>query len=289
MRYEFIDKYQKQFPVSRMCQVLEVSPSGYYAWRNRPVCQRVRENQELMVEIASIYTESGETYGSPRIHTELVDRGRMIGKNRVARLMRAEQIGVFPKKRRPITTNSKHDYPIAPNILNRAFHAERPNEKWLGDITYIRTGEGWLYLAAVLDMFSRKIVGWAMDDNLESQLVMKAFLMAARIRKPTKGLLHHSDRGSQYASDVYQACLADYHIQVSMSRTGNCYDNAPMESFFSTLKSDRVHRIDYQTRQEAKTDIFRYIEGFYNRTRRHSSLGYLSPDSFERQFFQNLA
>lgn len=275
--------------MSRMCKVLEVSPSGYYAWRKRPVSQRVRENQELMEEISSIYTESGETYGSPRIHTELVDRGRVIGKNRVARLMRAEKIGVFPKKRRPITTNSKHDYPIAPNILKRAFHANRPNEKWLGDITYIRTGEGWLYLAAVLDMFSRKIVGWAMDDNLESQLVVKAFRMAAHIRKPPKGLLHHSDRGSQYASDVYQAYLADYNIQVSMSRTGNCYDNAPMESFFSTLKSDRVHRIDYQTRQEAKTDIFRYIEGFYNRTRRHSSLGYLSPDNFERQFFQNLA
>jgi len=289
MRYEFIDEYQEQFPVNRMCKVLEVSPSGYYAWRNRPVSQRARENQELLVEISSIYAESGETYGSPRIHTELVDRGRMIGKNRVARLMRAEQIGVFPKKRRPITTNSKHDYPIAPNILNRAFHADRPNEKWLGDITYIRTGEGWLYLAAVLDMFSRKIVGWAIDDNLESQLVVKAFRMAAHIRKPPKGLLHHSDRGSQYASEVYQACLADYNIQVSMSRTGNCYDNAPMESFFSTLKSDRVHRIDYQTRQEAKTDIFRYIEGFYNRTRRHSSLGYLSPDNFERQFFQNLA
>ena len=190
------------------------------------------ENQALRVEIAAIYTESGETYGSPRIHTELVDRGRVIGKNRVARLMRAEKIGVFPKKRRPSTTNSKHDYPIAPNLLKRAFQADHPNEKWLGDITYIRTREGGLYLAASLDMFSRKLVGWALDDNLESQLVKKAFLRAAHLRKPPKGLLHHADRGSQYARDVYQACLADYNIQVSMSRTGHCYDNDPMDMLF---------------------------------------------------------
>ena len=203
--------------------------------------------------------------------------------------MRAENIGVYRKKRRKITTNSNHDYPIAPNLLNREFTAERPNQKWLGDITYIPTAEGWLYLAAILDLFSRKIVGWAMDDNMESHLVEQAFIMAIQNRKPPQGFLHHSDRGSQYASDLYRACLADYNIQVSMSRTGNCYDNAPMESCFSTLKCDRVHRQNYQTRQQAKTDIFRYIEGFYNRSRLHSSLGYLSPENFERQFFENLA
>lgn len=284
-----MDEHRDQFPVQRMCTVLTVSPSGYYAWRKRPASKRSQKNKKLVVEISKIYAESGATYGSPRIYEELVDRGHRVSKNRVARLMQAENIGVYPKKRRKITTNSKHDYPIAPNLLKRDFTTDRPNQKWLGDITYIPTAEGWLYLAAVLDLFSRKIVGWAMDDNMETQLVEQAFRMAARNRKPPKGLLHHSDRGSQYASDLYRACLADYNIQVSMSRTGNCYDNAPMESFFSTLKCDRVHRQNYHSRQEAKTDIFSYIEGFYNRSRRHSSLGYLSPENFEHQFFQNLA
>ncbi len=284
-----MDEHREQFPVQRMCTVMGVSPSGYYAWRNRPTSKRTQENKKLVVEISNIYAESGATYGSPRIHEELLDRGHSVSKNRVARLMQAKKIGVYRKKRRIITTNSTHNSPVAPNLLNRVFTADRPNQKWLGAITYIPTAEGWLYLAAVLDMFSRKIVGWAMDDNMESQLVEQAFLMAARNRKPPKGILHHSDRGSQYASDLYRACLADYNIQVSMSRTGNCYDNAPMESFFSTLKCDRVHRMNYLTRQEAKTDIFRYVEGFYNRSRRHSSLGYLSPENFERQFFLNLA
>ena len=288
MRFKFIHERQEQFPIRRMCKVLKVSPSGYYAWRDRRPGERAKENEKLVAEIREIHTQSRKTYGSPRVHFELVSRGFTASRNRVMRLMRTENISAQRKKKRIITTDSHHDYPIAPNLLNRDFKADRPNEKWLSDITYISTAEGWLYLAAILDMFSRKIVGWAMDDSLESGLVERAFLMAVQSRKHVQGLLHHSDRGSQYASALYRARLADYNIQVSMSRTGNCYDNSPMESFFSTLKGDQVHAQDYQTYQEAKTDIFSYIEGFYNRKRRHSSLGYLSPEDFEWQHFENL-
>lgn len=259
------------------------STSGYYAWRDRSPSKRMRENQELVGEIRAIYAESRKTYGSPRIHADLVAKGFQVSKNRVARLMRAEDIHSIRKRKRKTTTNSQHAYPIAPNLLQRDFQAQEPNQKWLGDITFIPTGEGWLYLAAILDLFSRKIVGWAMDSTLESWLVEQAFNMAVLNRKQIEGLLHHTDRGSQYAGGTYQKLLTAYDIQVSMSRSGDCYDNAPMESFFSTLKCEQVHFKDYLTRAEAKTDIFAYIEGFYNRTRRHSSLGYLSPDEFERR------
>jgi transposase InsO family protein len=288
-RYEFIEEHRGEFAVRRMCEVLGVSASGYYGWRNRPLSARARENQKLTVEIAEVHEASRKTYGSPRIYEELIARGRQMSKNRVARLMRAGKIAAKRKKQRKITTDSRHDYPIAPNLLNRNFTAECPNQKWVCDITYIPTAEGWLYLAAVMDLFSRKIVGWAMEATLESCLVEKAFRMAAKNRQPPKGLLHHSDRGSQYAGDLYRSLLADYNIIVSMSRTGNCYDNAAMESFFSTLKCDQVHAQNYQTRQEAKTDIFGYIEGFYNPVRRHSSLGYLSPLEFERRYYKNFS
>lgn len=267
---------------------MDVSTSGYYAWRDRLPSERAQANQKLVVKIRDIHAESRQTYGSPRVHAELVARGVPVGKNRVARLMRVEEIRARRKKKRKITTDSQHPYPVAPNLLRRDFQAEAPNEKWLGDITFIPTAEGWLYLAVILDLFSRKIVGWAMDETLESILVERAYQMAVHNRRPADGLLHHSDRGSQYAAGAYQELLTADRMQVSMSGSGNCYDNAPMESFFSTLKCEQVHFQDYNTRVEAKTDIFAYIEGFYNRTRRHSSLGYLSPDEFERRFYDNL-
>lgn len=289
MRFAVIHSYQETFSVQRMCRIFEVSPSGYYAWRDRPLSKRAQENARLLAEIKDIHQLSRQSYGSPRVHAELLARGLSGGKNRVARLMRAANVRARRKKRRQQTTDSHHAYPVVPNLLNRDFEAQRPNEKWLSDITYIWTQEGWLYLATVLDLFSRKIVGWAMENTLASCLVEKAFRMAVQTRNPPAGLLHHSDRGSQYAGDPYQVQLANYRMQVSMSRTGNCYDNAPMESFFSTLKVEQVHFQDYESRKEARTDIFAYIEGFYNRIRRHSSLGYLSPVEFERQYYVSLS
>ena len=246
-------------------------------------------NEKLLAKIRAVHSRSRKTYGSLRVHAELVVDGFQVGKNRVARLMRAANLCGQRKRKQPRTTNSQHRHPVAPNHLNREFHAIRPNEKWLVDITYIPTAEGWLYLAVVLDLFSRKIVGWAFSAALESDLVEQAFRMAVHSRPALRGLLHHSDRGSQYAGHAYQQLLSDQPILVSMSRTGNCYDNAPMESFFSTLKCEHVHFQNYQTRQEAQTDIFAYIVGFYNRQRRHSSLDYLSPDEFERRYYTNLS
>jgi putative transposase len=289
MRYQFIQAHQDEFPVQRMCSVLGVSSSGYYAWQTRPVSPRVQANQKLVPEIKAIHIRSRKTYGSPRVHAELKACGFSVGKNRVARLMQAENLHGRRKKKQPRTTDSQHSYPVAPNRLNRDFQATRPNEKWLADITYIPTAEGWLYLAVVLDLFSRKIVGWAFAATLESYLVEQAFRMAVQDRPMLNGLLHHSDRGRQYVGEAYQRLLVGQQVQTSMSRTGNCYDNAPMESFFSTLKCEHVHFQNYQTRREATTDIFSYIVGFYNRQRRHSSLEYLSPEEFERRYYINLS
>jgi putative transposase len=286
-RYEFIKQNRKRFPVRRLCAMMRVSSSGYYAWRKRPVSQRARENAALMIEISDIHKKSRESYGSPRVHKELLARGHRLSRHRVARLMRHGNIVAKQKRKRKITTNSRHNYPVAPNLLDRNFTAEGPNKKWVTDITYIRTAEGWLYLAVVMDLFSRMIVGWAMDATMSAALVKRAFEMAVSRRKPPKGLLHHSDRGTQYASELYRSLLADYHVRVSMSRTGNCYDNAVAESFFSTLKREQVDEQDYLTRQQAKTDIFRYIEGFYNPERRHSTLDYLSPAQFEQRYYNS--
>jgi transposase InsO family protein len=288
MRYQFIRAHQEEFPIRRLCAVLGVSPSGYYAWQGRPLSEHARANQKLMAEIRVIHARSRGTYGSPRVHADLVAGGLPVGRKRVARLMRAEHLWGQRKTKRPHTTDSQHEFPVALNRLGRDFHATRPNEKWLADITYIPTAEGWLYLAVVLDLFSRKIVGWAFANTLESNLVEQAFRMAVGERVELTGLLHHSDRGVQYAARSYQQLLASQQIQVSMSRRGNCYDNAPMESFFSTLKGEQVHFQNYQTRQEAQSDIFSYMLGFYNRERRHSSLEYLSPEEFERRYHANL-
>jgi putative transposase len=282
VKYQFIAAHREEFEITVMCRVLAVSRSGYYAWRQRPASPREMANQALSQQIKTIHQQSRQTYGSPRIQVELAENGVSCGHNRVARLMRDEELWAKQKRKfRVTTTDSTHPYPVAPNLLNQDFTTSRPDEKWLTDITYIPTAEGWLYLAVVMDLYSRRIVGWAMSDGLERYLVIAALHMAIKMRQPLPGLLHHSDRGSQYASEDYQALLTQHHIQCSMSRTGNCYDNAPMESFFGTLKTELVHHCHYQTKAAAKTDIFEYIEVFYNRFRRHSALHYQSPVNYE--------
>jgi len=280
---------QREFSIERMCEVLGVARSGYYAWRKRPVSQRAQANCALVHEIRRVHGESGQRYGSPRVYKALREQGHCCSRTRIERLMRQHGLrGKCRQRRRVVTTDSQHRLPVAPNLLNQRFMADRPNQKWVADITYIPTAEGWLYLACVLDLFSRKIVGWAMDKTMTTALVSDALEMALHQRKPAPGLLHHSDRGSQYASLAYQQCLADNRIQVSMSRTGNCYDNAVIESFWATLKVEQVHDQRYRTRAQARSDIFLFIEGFYNRRRRHSALGYLSPEQFERNFHRGI-
>jgi transposase InsO family protein len=283
MKFQFIEAHRDEFPVIRMCQVLEVSASGYYAWRGRPVCQRERDNQELLDQIREVHADSRKLYGSPRVHAKLNKEGIHCNKKRVERLMRVHHIrGKQRGRRRVKTTDSAHNLPVAPNLLNRQFEADAPNQKWVTDITYIPTAQGWLYLAAVVDLFSRRVVGWSMDSTMHASLVKNALRMAIASRRPEAGLLHHSDRGSQYAGFVYQSLLSDHQMVVSMSRTGDCYDNAAMESFFGTLKCELVHDRHYHTRDEARQDIFEYIEVFYNRERLHSSLGYQSPVEYEQ-------
>ena len=284
MRFEFIEDHRNRFPVTRMCKELDVSPSGYYAWRDRPPSAREMANQELFERIEAVYNESDGTYGSPRIYYELKEQGVACSKNRVARLMRLRELKAKQVRRYRSTTRRNKAHRVAPNLLQRDFHAERPDHKWLTDITYIPTGEGWLYLAAVLDLYARRIVGWAMAERMTSALTISALKMAIRQRQPGDGLIHHSDQGSQYTDSTHQALLRDHGIQVSMNGVGTWYDNAPMESFFGSLKSELVHHRVYHTREEARPDLFYYIEAFYNRRRRHSSLGYLSPDAYEQLY-----
>lgn len=283
MKFAFIAEHRARYPVERLCRTLEVTASGYYAWRRRSPSPRLVANQALLVAIRASHAQSQRTYGSPRVHADLVAQGRRCSPNRVARLMRQDRLQARPRRRfRPKTTQVDSSLPVVPNRLGRPFQAGAPNQTWLSDVTYVPTAEGWLYLAVVLDLYSRRVVGWAMDSHLATPLVLSALRLALGRRQPPVAWLHHSDRGSQYASAVYRAVLADHGAQLSMSRAGNCYDNAPMESFFATLKVERVHRRRYQTRDEARQDIVAYIEGFYNPTRRHSALGYHSPMEFER-------
>jgi transposase InsO family protein len=265
-----------------MCKVLNVTRSGYYAWRNRPLSQREMANQRLVKQISAIHQDSYETYGSPRVFHALLALGVKCSKNRVARLMRYYGIRAKQTRRHKVTTKRNKAHPVAPNLLQRDFTAERPNRKWLADITYIATAEGWLYLASILDLYSRRIVGWSMSERMTSALVENALEMAVDQRQPSSGLIHHSEQGSQYTGHVYQQLLRKHDIQTSMNSVGSYYDNAPMESFFGTLKSELVHHTVYHTRQEARTDLFFYIEAFYNRRRRHSALGYVSPDAYEK-------
>jgi len=285
MRFQFIEDRRDEFPVTRTCQMLDVSPSGYYAWRDRPPSAREMANQELYNKIETVYNESHGTYGSPRIYHELKDQVPC-SENRIARLMRLRGLRAKQSKRFKTTTKRNKAHPVAPNLLKRDFVADRPNQKWLSDISYIPTQEGWLYLAAILDLYTRGIVGWAMSDRMTSDLTINALEMALHQRQPEAGLIHHSDQGSQYTDQAYQAMLKDHGIRASMNGVGTWYDNAPMESFFGTLKSERVYDHLYHTRAEAKTDVFFYIESFYNRRRRHSALDYLSPQAYEQLFHE---
>lgn len=282
MTYQFILLLLDDYPVRVMCCVLRVSPSGYYRWLRQPQSQRAQQNQHLLREIEMVHHQSRQTYGSPKIQQVLRQQGIRCGRNRIMRLMR--QAGLCAKRQRCFkrTTQVNPHHRYAPNHLQQRFVTAHPNQVWLNDITFVATGEGWLYVATVLDLFSRRIVGWAMDDHMTDALAQRALQMALSQRKPLAYyLLHHSDRGSQYTSADYQKLLADHHIQVSMSSTGNCYDNAPMESFFAQLKLEEVFHQRYPTRQAAMTSIFAYIEGFYNPHRLHSALGYRSPLQFE--------
>jgi putative transposase len=284
MRFRFIEDLRNEFPVRRMCEVLEVSPSGYYAWRGRPPSEREMANRGLSETIKAEFKKSGETYGSPRIYQVMRKLGLMCSRNRVARLMRAEGLQAKQTKRYRSTTRRNRAHRVAPNLLNRDFAADQPDQKWLADITYIPTLEGWLYLAAILDLFSRRIVGWAMSDRITVDLTLAALKMAIRQRKPRPGLIHHSDQGSQYTDRRYQELLNAYHIRCSMNGVASWYDNAPMESFFGTVKSEHVHPYIYRTRDEARPELFYYIEGFYNPRRLHSSLSYVSPEAYEQLY-----
>jgi putative transposase len=288
MRFQFIEDHRDEFPVTRMCQELAVSPSGYYAWRKRPPSPREMANQELFNKIEVVYHENHGVYGSPRIYRELDDQGVACSENRVARLMRLRGLQAKQTKRFRTTTKRNRAHPVAPNLLKRDFTADRPDQKWLADITYIATLEGWLYLAAILDLYTRRIVGWAMSDRMTSDLTIAALEMALLQRQPDTGLVHHSDRGSQYTDRKYQELLMNCSIRASMNGAGSWYDNAPMESFFGTLKSELVHHSVYYTRTEARADVFYYIESFYNRRRRHSALDYLSPEVYEQHFHQGV-
>ena len=266
-----------------MCEVLEVSTSGYYAWLKRPISQRVKTNTVLVEQIRKAHQQSHQTYGSPRIHAALIKEGIICGHNRIARLMREQ--GIFSKRhiryrRRSLTSHGRSD---ARNLVNRRFDVDQPNRIWGADITYFWTGSGWLYLAVVMDLYSRKIIGWTMRSRVTEELAVDALEMAMIARKPTETLIHHSDQGSQYASHTFRAKLQEYDILCSMSYKGDCYDNAVVESFFKTLKSELAGGIRFKTREEAKSRIFEFIEVFYNRKRLHSTLGYLSPVEYELQ------
>jgi putative transposase len=281
MTFRFIDEHRDRWPVAVMCDTLEVSTTGYYAWRDRPTSARRQRQEALIAQIRTIHTEVKARYGSPRVHAELVARGHGCCVNTVARLMREAGIAAKTATKFRHTTDSNHGLPVADNVLDRQFSPGAPNESWVADITYIPTREGWLYLAVVEDLYSRAVVGWAMDARMTSRLVVEALGMAVRRRLPGEELLAHSDRGSQYASAHYQQLLSEHAITCSMSRRANCWDNAPMESFFASLKKELVHHEDYQTREEAKASIFEYIEVFYNRQRRHSTLGFKTPTEYE--------
>jgi transposase InsO family protein len=281
-----ITRHRREFELRLMCRVLEVSPSGYYASLKRPPSWHALIDEVLMARVRIIHAESGETYGAPRVHLELQAEGLPASQKRVARLMREEGLVARPRKaRRVCTTDSNHADPIAPNLLARQFDVNGVaiNRVWVADITYIPTREGMLYLATVLDLGSRRCVGWAMRDTLEVELALSALRMAREARRPGPGLIHHSDRGSQYSAGVYRAELAAHGMVASMSGKGDCYDNAVAESFFSTLEFELLMRNDWHTKAEARRAIFRYIETWYNRKRRHSTLGYLSPADYEMQ------
>ncbi len=267
-----------------LCEVLDVSPSGFYSWRSRPLSQRARFDEVLGRDIRRSFADSGQSYGVRRIWPDLTDWGHAVGRERVARLIRALGLVAQLKRRKPPVDQGKRlESAIAPNTLDREFTATAPNQKWVADFTYVWTTEGWLYVAAVLDLFSRRIVGWSMKARMTADLVTDALIMAIWRRRPDPELLHHSDQGSQYTCEQFQQLLADHGIECSMSRTGECHDNAVMESFFSRMKDERISRRRYRSRDDARADTFDYIERFYNPRRRHSSLGGISPMEYEKR------
>jgi transposase InsO family protein len=280
--FSFVEQHRDLWPVTLMCDTLGVSSSGFYAWLQRPLSDQQCHRDSLLVEIRAVHAEVKQRYGSPRIAAELQARGVPCCVNTVAKLMHDNDIRAKTARKFRNTTDSNHPLPVADNLLSREFAAQGPDERWVSDITYIPTREGWLYLAVVEDLYSRKVVGWAMDETMTSRLVVDALEMAVARRLPGEGLLAHSDRGSQYASEHYQRLLGRHGIQCSMSGVGQCWDNAPMESFFASLKKELVHHEDYLTRAQARASIVEYIEMFYNPKRRHSSLGYLSPAEYEQ-------
>lgn len=283
MKFQFMKEHSKEHSIEKMAKVLGVSKSGYYAWLKRPVSKRALENEKLLEDIKTIHKESRETYGSPRMYKDLRKRGIKCGERRVARLMRENNIRSKASKKFKATTNSNHSNPVAENLLARELKVDSPDKVWVSDITYIHTKEGWLYLCVVIDLFSRKVIGWSMSNRIDTDLVIKAFLMALINRRKPNGVLFHSDRGVQYTSKAFQAILAENKYTCSMSRKGNCWDNACAESFFHTLKMEEVFHCNYKKQAEARRSIFEYIEVFYNRKRIHSYLGDMSPDEYERK------
>jgi putative transposase len=288
VKYAWIAEHVGLWPVMNMCRALRVSVSGFKSWRSggKRGSERLSEG-ELLAQIRVVHAQFKARYGSPRMHEELHERGYRVGKTRVERVMRENAIRARHKKRWKATTESNHRLPVAPNLIQRDFSPGRPNACWAGDITYIWTDEGWLYLAVVLDFFNREVVGWSLKEELSTVLACDALNMACRRRAPAPGLIYHSDRGVQYASGAYQSQLASYGMRCSMSRKGDCWDNAPTESFFNSLKNELVHGQRYRTRAEARSAVFEYIEGFYNRNRRHSTLGYISPLQYLQKWHEN--
>jgi putative transposase len=284
VRFAFIEAEKARWPIDVQCEVFGVSRSGFYAWRRRPDSTRASTDAALIVEIRAAHRMGRGSYGSPRVHRELRAKGWRVGKKRIERLMRQEGIAAKKKRRFRRTTDSNHPHPIAPNMLNRNFHVELPNTAWVTDVTYVWTYEGWLYLAAILDLFSRRVVGWAAGANNDRALAIRALDRAIATRAPVPGLTHHSDRGSVYASADYGDALTKLGAVKSMSRKGDCWDNAVAESFFATIKGEMIEHADYPTREAATASIADYIDGFYNPCRRHSALGYVSPIEFELKF-----
>jgi transposase InsO family protein len=286
MKFAFIDAEKAEFAVGFMCRELEVSRSGFYAWRGRAPSARALDEAVLTAEVRAAHVASRGTYGSPRVHAVLKAGGRGTSRKRVARIMRTGGLVARCRRRSRRTTDSKHVYPIAPNLLDRNFTTTAPNRVWVTDITYVWTREGWLYVAAILDLFSRMVVGWALSERIDRKLCLDALAMAVAARKPASGLVHHSDRGSQYASIEYRRALADQAMICSMSRKGDCWDNAVAESFWGTLKAELVDGADYPTRDAARTSIFEFTEAFYNRQRLHSTLNYVSPAQAESRYYE---
>ena len=283
MRFRFIEEHGREFPTNRLCQVLDVSERGLRAYRSRPASPRQRADMVVLAHIKEQSRLSLVSYGRPRMTEELKELGLNVGHRRVGRLMRENGIRVERSKKYKVTTDSNHAFNIAPNLLNRDFHADQPNQKWAGDISYVWTREGWLYLAVILDLHSRRVIGWAVSNRMKRDLAIRALKMAVALRQPQKGCIHHTDRGSQYCSHDYQKILRQHGFKVSMSGKGNCYDNSAVETFFKTIKAELIWRRSWQTRRDAELAIFQYINGFYNPRRRHSALGWKSPVAFERK------